>query len=48
MRDTWIDFVIGVAETVAWCALVGIVAGAIGFGLAEWRFERRRKKRDEQ
>jgi len=43
MTDRLLDLLIGVAETVAWCLLVGIVAGALGWGIAEWRFERKRK-----
>ncbi len=32
-----------VAETLGWCLLVGIVAGVIGWGVAELRFRGRRK-----
>jgi len=45
VADRLIDLALGVAETVAWCLLVGIVAGALGFGIAEWRFERKRRKK---
>jgi len=43
MTDRLIDLILGVAETVLWCLLVGIVAGALGWGIAELRFRRRRK-----
>ena len=39
------DFLLGIAETVAWCLLVGVLAGAIGWGIAEVRFERKRRKK---
>lgn len=42
MTDRLIDFLLGVAETVAWCALVGLLAGALGFGIAELRWRRRK------
>jgi len=48
VADGLIDLALGVAETVAWCLLVGIVAGALGWTCAEIRFERKRKKRDER
>ena len=46
MTDRLLDLLLGVAETVAWCVFVGIVAGAVGWGIAEWRFERKRKRDD--
>lgn len=45
MADRLTDFLLGAAETLVWCLLVAVVAGAIGWGIAEWRFERRRKKK---
>jgi len=44
VADRLIDLALGVAETVAWCLLVGVVAGALGWACAEIRFERKRKR----
>lgn len=37
------DFLLGAAETIAWCLLVAVVAGGIGWACAEIRFSRRKK-----
>lgn len=37
------DFLLGAAETIGWCLLVVVVAGAIGWTVAEIRFWRRKK-----
>ena len=39
------DFLLNVVKTVAWCLLVGVLAVGLGYGLAEWRFERKRRKK---
>lgn len=46
MTDRLLDLLLGVAETAVWCLFVALVAGAIGFGVAELRF--RKRKRDER